>query len=130
MNLFVLSEITTKPHSLKYKCTPMSGSKSVRSLIQPNLVVNWCERSLKMPLVRLNYALQQIVSPHYLSCEYFSLDSNILDMRSYLYAGLIQDKCKNLQDDTILCSIDKVRKSEISSRSNPTNLVRVGKASA
>jgi hypothetical protein len=130
MNLFVLSEITTKPHSSKYICTLMSGSKSVRSLIQPNLVVNWCERSLKMPLVRSNYSLRQVVLQHYLSCEYFSLDSNILDMRSYLYAGLIQDKCKNLQDDTILCSIGKVRKSEISSRSNPTNLVRVGKASA
>jgi hypothetical protein len=130
MNLFVLAEITTKLYSQQYACTPMSSSKYVRSLIQPNLVVNWCERSLKMPLVHLNYALQQIVSSHYLSCEYFSLDSNILDMRSYLYAGLIQDKCKNLQDDNISCSIGKVRKSEISSRSNPTHLVRVGKASA
>ncbi len=130
MNLFVLSEITTKSYSPQYKSTVVSGSKSVRSLIQPNLGVNWCKRSLKMPIVHLNYSLQQIVSLCYLSCGYFSLDSNILDMRSYLYGGLIQDKCKNLQDDNISCSIGKVRKSEISSRSNPTNLVRFGKASA
>jgi hypothetical protein len=62
MNLFVLTEITPKSRSQQYTCTAESASKSVRSLIQLNLSVNWFERSLsfEMPIVHLNYALRQL----------------------------------------------------------------------
>ena len=94
MNLFVLAEITNKLHHWQYACAAESASKSVRSLIQPDLGNNWFERLLEMPIVPLNCALRQFDSFDYLSYKYFMLDSSILDIRFYFYAGLVQDNCK------------------------------------
>ena len=101
MNLFVLAEITNKTRHWQYACAAESASKSVRSLIQPDLGNNWFERLLEMPIVPLNCALRQFDSFDYLSCKYFMLDLSILDIRSYFYVWLIRDNCKNLRDNTI-----------------------------
>ena len=101
MNLFVLAEITNKTRHWQYACAAESASKSVRSLIQPDLGNNWFERLLEMPIVPLNCALRQFDSFDYLSCKYFMLDLSILDVRSYFYVWLIRDNCKNLQNHTI-----------------------------
>ena len=94
MNLFVLAEITNKTRHWQYACAAESASKSVRSLIQPDLGNNWFERLLEMPIVPLNCALRQFDLFDYLSYKYFMLDSSILDIRFYFYAGLVQDNCK------------------------------------
>jgi hypothetical protein len=101
MNLFVLAELTTKSHPWQYLYTGKGDSKSVRSLIQPNLGTNWFERLLEMPIVHLNYVLRQLDSFYYLSYKHFMVNSSILDIRSDVYAKSIRDNCKNLQDDTI-----------------------------
>ena len=125
MNLFVmLAEIIPKSHSRQYFSTVESAGKSVGSLIQPNLGTNWFERSLKMPIVHLNYVLRQFDSLNYLSCKYFMLDSSILDIRSDIYAESIRDNCKNLQNHPISLSSGKVRKLEIQHRSNPNDIDR------
>ncbi len=100
MNLFVFAELTLESHPCQYIYTGKDGSKSVCSLIQPNLG-SWFERLLEMLIVYMNYALRQFDSSYCLSCKYFMLDSSILDISSDIYAKSIQDNCKNLLDNTI-----------------------------
>ena len=101
MNLFVLAELTNNDRLQQYNYIAEDDRKSVRSLIQPDSGNKWFERLLEMPIVPLNYALQQFDSFDYLSCKYFMLDLSILDIRSYFYVWLILNNCTNLQDDTI-----------------------------
>jgi hypothetical protein len=60
MNLFLLAELTTKSHPWQYSFTIKGSSKSVRSLTQPNLGVNWFEKSLEMPIVPLELRITTI----------------------------------------------------------------------
>lgn len=93
MNLFVFAELTPKSHPYQYIYTGKDDSKSVCSLIQPNLGTNWFERLLEMPIVHMNYALRQFNFCYYLSYKCFTLDLSISDIRSDIYAKSIQDNC-------------------------------------